>query len=398
MSDREKLLGYAVGGLLALFLLFGIYRMVDAGLDKKRAEILNLNTLLKAERNTNRAGQSDQQLVYEFQRRSLSSNLESAHLEFVHWLEQQVKEVGLTKDSVNFDSIPRTKEQFKELSYTLTGVGDVKQITELLYRIQAAKTLHRIRTFDLVKQKDANLLKVNVRVDALSMPDLPNNEQKVAIGDVATDKMTMTLDGYRNLITGRNAFSPANQPPEFVSLRTQEVELGSRLSYSLKAEDPEEHELLFELGEDAPSSMNISKSGTLTWRPREEGEFEFKVYVTDSGIPAKEDVETLKVRVVPEREREPPEEEEEFDESTVAVLTAIVQGARDPMPQMCVYNRGKDESLYLQQGDKIKIGKWSGEVLSVDPDRNVVRLSNDEGEFELRLGEALSDARLVDEA
>ncbi len=398
MSDREKLLGYAVGGLLALFLLFGIYRMVDAGLDKKRAEIRNLNTLLKAERNTNRAGQSDQQLVYEFQRRSLSSNLESAHLEFVHWLEQQVKEVGLTKDSVNFDSIPRTKEQFKELSYTLTGVGDVKQITELLYRIQAAKTLHRIRTFDLVKQKDANLLKVNVRVDALSMPDLPNNEQKVAIGDVATDKMTMTLDGYRNLITGRNAFSPANQPPEFVSLRTQEVELGSRLSYSLKAEDPEEHELLFELGEDAPSSMNISKSGTLTWRPREEGEFEFKVYVTDSGIPAKEDVETLKVRVVPEREREPPEEEEEFDESTVAVLTAIVQGARDPMPQMCVYNRGKDESLYLQQGDKIKIGKWSGEVLSVDPDRNVVRLSNDEGEFELRLGEALSDARLVDEA
>lgn len=398
MSDREKLLGYAVGGLLAIFLLFGVYRMVDASLEKKRTEINDLNAVLKTERITNKAAKSDQLLVQEFQRRSLPSNLESAHLEFVHWLEQQVKEVGLTKDSVNFDSIPRTKEQFKELSYTLTGVGDVRQVTELLYRIHAAKTLHRIRTFDLVKQKDANLLKVNIRVDALSMPDLPNNEQKVAIGDIATDKLAMPLEDYRDLITQRNAFSPANQPPRFDSLRTQEVELGSRLSYNLKAEDPEGHDLLFELGEDAPSSMDISKSGTLTWRPREEGEFEFKVYVTDSGIPAKEDVATLKVRVVPEREPEPREAEEEFDEATVAVLTAIVQGVQDPMPQMCVYNRGKDESLYLQQGDAIKIGKWSGKVLSVDPDRNIVRLSNDEGEFELRLGEALSDARLVDEA
>lgn len=395
MSDREKILGIAVGGLLALFAVFGIYRMVNSGFESKHEEIVDLDSKLKVEKGINLAAMRDRAEVAEFQRRSLPGNAEAAHLEFVHWLELQVKEVGLTKESVNFDAIPRTKEKFKELSYTVMGLGDIRQVSELLYRIHSADNLHRVRTLDLVKQKEANQLKINMRVDALSMADMEGTP-KVPVGEVDKTKLAMSLDEYRDILSARNLFSPANQAPRFARLRTQEVEIGKRLSYKVSAEDPEEHDLVFQIGEDAPSSMDISKSGTLTWRPKEEGEYEFKVYVADKGIPSKEDVATLKVRVIPEREPEPEEKEEEFDDATLAILTAIVQGARDPMPQMCMYLRSKDESKYLQQGDRIRIGKWKGEVVEVDPDRNLVRLSNDEGEFELRLGEALADARLVE--
>ena len=59
----------------------------------------------------------------------------------------------------------------------------------------------------------------------------------------------------------------------------------------------------------------------------------------------------------------------------------------------CMYLRSKDESQYLQDGDKIRIGKWRGKVIFVDPQENAVRIESEDGEeYLLRLGEALADA------
>ena len=46
MSDREKLLGIIVGTLLGAFAIFGIYRMVNRGIEDKRNEITTLSTKL----------------------------------------------------------------------------------------------------------------------------------------------------------------------------------------------------------------------------------------------------------------------------------------------------------------------------------------------------------------
>ena len=391
MSDREKLLGIIVGSLLAIFLMFGVYTMVNSSLKKKRNEIIGLNRKLKTEKNINLSALRDQQTVGEFHKRSLVAEPRDAHLEFSGWLEQQVNEVGLQKDNVSFDNIPNTKEQFKELSYRISGLGDIRQVTQLLYRIHSADTLHRVRTVDLVKQKDSDLLKVNVRVDALSMYDM-DNVTKTAVGTVDETKLAHSLVDYEDIITSRNMFSPANRAPKFASLGRQRVEVDKRWKFTVKATDPEEHNLTFQLDEDAPEGMNISESGELSWRPKEMGSYEFGVLVRDNGIPAQEKMATMKVRVI-EQEKEEEKKEEEFDDSKVAFLTAILQGSRDPAPRMCIHLRSKDETQYLEKGDKLKIGKWSGEIISIDADRNIVRLSTEDGEFELRLGEPLADAR-----
>jgi hypothetical protein len=215
----------------------------------------------------------------------------------------------------------------------------------------------------------------------------------VAIGTANEAKLSMPLDGYNQIVT-RNMFSPGNEAPRFKSLRTKTVSVGERLNLRLEATDPNDDELTFKLDSDAPDWLDISKSGRLSGKPEKEGRHTFKVFCTARGIPSKETVGELTIKVTPKKVEEKPKEEE-FDESKLAVLTAIVQGRLDPLPQMCMYMRSKDESQYLQEGDRLKVGKWRGKVSLVDPDTNTVLLQNDDGEFELRLGDALSDARRI---
>ena len=89
---------------------------------------------------------------------------------------------------------------------------------------------------------------------------------------------------------------------------------------------------MFEIDEDAPEDMEITESGRLTWRPKELGEYQFFVYVKDTGIPSKEIKETIKVKVIPEPEKEPEQREDPFDAAKLAVMTAIVQGPKSPKP------------------------------------------------------------------
>lgn len=393
MSDREKLLGIVIGALLVLFAGFGTYRTVSNGLRTKHARIETLKTDLGKAKQENKDAKHAQQQVSWYQQRALPGDTAMAHREFVNWLEDQVQAVGLEKDAIKSDPLPKSKDVHKQLSYSVTGVGDIRQITQLFYKIHAAETLHRIRSFDLIR--DQNKLKLTMWVDALTMPDNPQLP-KVPIGEVTETKVARSLAEYEQKITQRNLFSPGNQAPQLRSLGTENVALGDALNYQIRATDPDDDELTFELGEEAPASARLSRSGRLTWNPEELGEYEFKIYVTDEGIPSKEDVGTLLVKVIPKKEEEPAVEDE-FDESKVAMFTGIVQGPQDANPRMWMYLRDKDESQILQPGDRIRIGKWRGEVLVVDPDRNVARIQTDEGEFILKLGEALADAKLVEE-
>lgn len=389
MSDRERLLAIVVGSLVAVFVLFGGYRIVKSGFDVKNNTLRNRGSRLTKAKDLNNRSKQAQLLVAKFQEKSLDADLQNAHLNFQHWLEKQVKDVGLKDHRVNFDSIPRTKHVMKELSYLVVGVGDIEQVTELLYRIHSANTLHRVRLLDLQQHKDG--IKMSARIDALSMPN--TKVAKVEIGTISESKVPVSLDDYSEKIAMRNLFAPANEAPKLKSLRTQTVEVGSKFNYKVEATDPEDQGLVFELDDSAPDWMDISKSGKLSGRPKEEAEHTFKVYVADKGIPAKEDVGELTVKVVPQKIVEEKVEEDEFDAAEFAFLTGIVRGTRDTKPKVLISLRDKDEIKYLVEGDDLKVGKWRGEVMEVNSKRNVMTIQTEDGDFELRLGRPLSQAR-----
>ena len=398
MSDREKLLGYVVGGLLALFALFGIYRMVQGGLTAKKNELRELSSTYNTEKRKKMLGNQAVNKVTNYLARSLPGDLAAAQLEFDQWLNDQVDEVGLRNKVVRpqpFSRGGKNKPRFTELSYSVTGLGDIKQITQLLYKIQSIDKLHRIRSLNLVKAKEGTDLKLTMMVDTISMPDDPKNPVERARTGTVLRSLPLSLDAYEEKIANRNLFSPGNQAPKFERVRRQEAEIGKRFTLNLDAKDPEDDKLSFRLGDKYDDSpFKVSKSGRLSFTPDELGDVEVEVWVTDAGIPAKEDKAVVKIKVIPEKIVKE-EKEEEFDETKLTYFTAILQGKKDPLPQICLNYRSKDEIEYVAEGDDIEIGNWSGKILAIEVLRKVIRLETEDGQFELKLGRPISDARKV---
>lgn len=393
MSDREKLLAGLVGGLLVLFLCFGVLRSVQSGLKTRQAKIDSMNRKIKEERDKNAFALEDAMQVRQFKLRSLPADSDQAHLEFSHWLEKQVEDVGLEEDIVQFVDFTQRKEDYEELSYTVSGAGDVRQVTELLYRIQSADTLHSIKRLTVRKQgDDANKLKLNMTVAALSMEDL--DEPKVSIGTQADAKLAKSLEEYKEAIVIRNVFAPGNNAPRLKLPRSQTVELGKELNLALNASDVDGHGLDYALLKGPDDSAQVN-GGKLTWKPSELGDYEFEIQVEDRGLPSKRDVATLRIQVVPERKREAPKREE-FDDATVTELTGVVQGPRDPGLRILLKVQSKDEFLSLGEGDSIDVGQWQGTVKSIKG-RKAVLESEDGKVYELGLGDILANAEPMGE-
>lgn len=390
MSDREKLLALLVGGLLAFFVVFGVVRNVRSGIRIRNSQITNLDKKIKQAEEAKKQAEQDQNLVRNFKLRSLDANPGKAHLDFNHWLDKQVEEVGLLDKSVRYNNIRKSTDDFKELTYTVTGDGNIKQITDLLYRIQAADTLHRVERFTVRQAATTGKLKLDMNVAALSMGNADG--PKVAIGKIVESKLGKSLEEYTNTIVIRNMFAPANNAPKFNEEKTKEVELGKRLDWTLKATDADGHALTYSLIESADDSAKL-KGDKLVWKPSDVGEYKFRVEVQDDGVPSKSDVATMVVKVVPEKVAKKEPAKEEFDEATTTKLSGFVQGPRDKGPRIWLNLQSEGENLSLGAGDEINIGKWRGTVTSVKPDRNVAWLESEDGKsFELALGQTLSDA------
>ena len=389
MSDREKLLGLLVGLLLAVFAVFGVFRSVQSGLRARTANITNMNRKIQQEEEKKALGLKDAVLVQQFKLRSLDANPDKAHLDFSHWLEMQVEEVGLNRKLVRYNDVRKSTDDYKELTYTVSGEGNIRQVRDLLYRIQSADTLHRVERFSLRQANDElKQLKLELGIAALSMGDI--EEPKTPVGTVVESKLGKTLEDYDVIVT-RNIFAPANNAPKFKSLARQTVELGKQLKFPLSATDADGHSLSYRLLDSPDDSAKVEKRN-LVWKPEKLGDYEFEVEVEDDGVPSKTDIATVRVQVVPERKREA---KEEFDDATVTELTGVVKGPRDNGLRIWLKVQSKDEHLSLGEGEEFHVGKWQGRVRSIS--RKMAVLETEDGQvYELGLGGILANAKLLE--
>ena len=388
MSNREKLLGLVVGVLLGVLVVYGVVRGVQNGLRSRQNKISSLTKKIQQEQERKLQATADAKEVLEFKRRSLDADPDTAHLDFNHWLDGQAEEVGLKEKIVRYNGIRQNTGDFKELTYNLRGDGNLQQVTDLLYRIQAADTLHRIERFSLRQSSRSNLLALDLSVSALSMGDVEGQE-KVAVGTISESKLNRSKADYEEAVVVRNIFAPANNAPRFGNLRPQTVELGRELELNLNATDADGHALSYSLLE-APDDDAEIQGRRLFWKPSELGNYEMKLEVVDDGLPAKSDITTVSVRVVPQREREAPPPA--FDAATVTRFSGVVWPT-DDVPRMWLIVQSEDQNLSLAAGDAINIGTWQGKVKSVDADKNRAVLEAEDGQaYELALGQNLSEA------
>ena len=350
MSDREKLLGIGVVGLLVVFGLFMGFNMVKGTFDRQDTRLQSVTNQINLARTQNNINKKARDRFYQYKKRALPM-AQHAQVDYGIWLSKQLEESGLKVDSQLPQPSRSADDAYAQMSFRVNGEGTLDQLVSFLDKFYRTDHLHRVSKL-LVTPQEGKTVKIGVTIDALQMTDLdpklvkqlsPEREwseeelteltARFDVGQQAEDRLPLPVDAYNAAITQRNLFAPGNKPPKFEKLaKDPETEAGERISISIKATDPDDGDKLkFELLEGAPEWAKISDSGRFSGRPQEVGSYDIMVKVTDDAVSAKSDEMKFTV-VVKERTKAAVVQEEPkakgFDKSKLAYGLRICERSR----------------------------------------------------------------------
>ncbi len=366
MTQRERILALAVGGMLLAVAMQWAFTKYRSGIRDRTNQLANLqNQKQQLEEQLFQGAYADRQMG-EYIVRSLPSVPERAQGDYQRWLLNLVQTQGLAEAVVDpGTSIPvrdlSQRELYERFGFRVSGKTKLPQLIDLLHGFYAKDYLHRIREISFRPLKSGDLA-LELTIDAAAMSAAPPEH---VVSDETSWRVDPNVEAYREKIMNRNFFSPPNQPPRYAGSPQVEVFVGKESRAELKFDDPEGHRLNYTLVGDVPDFIQLDVgSGSLKVNADSVGKHELLVRATDSGYPNRtiEQKLTLDVKDSPP----PPEPEKpkpEFDDSTQTVLTGLVQGRDDWTAWMNVKTRG--ETLKLRVGDGFEIGSLKGTVIEV---------------------------------
>jgi hypothetical protein len=148
------------------------------------------------------------------------------------------------------------------------------------------------------------------------------------------ERNSLSFEEFTKPILARNMFGPANNTPT-VSSSSRSFETGEPIDLTLTADDADESDLLkIELLDSkVPGAELTQREGDRRAKIAlpaiaEEGRYEVKVRVTDSGFPAKSTEKTIAFNVdkpEPKVAREEPKPKPKFLHAKAAVIRGVVQ-------------------------------------------------------------------------
>lgn len=304
MQPREKLLlGLVLGGLALLIGNWGLNKALTAVKDRDRT-IAGLKQSKANKELRQLQGQEYMANLERLRQRSLPTSASVAKSLYQHWLNQVVnsKDVALEDWKVEWVRTADRKGD-NELLFTVRGRGTIAQLTAFLDKFYAADHLHKIT------QLIANPIKVAPNVDTRGKPkvldltihiaalSLPGAVFENELSDAVSPRLTAEeRKAAVRTVLDRNVFD-FNQAPRLTEIADQKVARTKELRVRLKAEDPDLHQLSYEVKglEGARAS-----GGELRWTPPKDfplGELEAEVLVRDNGVPPRETARKLKITV-----------------------------------------------------------------------------------------------------
>ena len=395
MNQRERILTIVVGALLTIIGVIWVigkvsntFRVRNAALEQVQNEIAGKQQFVAKARQTVKK-------LAEYEDMSLPSDPELARSQYQAWLSEIVDRAGLVEPQVKVVAQSRLANGATQLTCSVNGLGDLRQLTTLLHEFYCVNTIHRIRRLPLRPQADSKQIKIDLRVEALIL-STANKEKDF---DIAPSSPLAALSSEELIdpIIQRNMFSPANNPPTIRTVSTQRVARGKPLSLSLRAEDPDKLDnLKFSLGADAPQAARVdADGGRLEWTPAENGKYTFTVLVRDDGIPSKQAEQLIEVDVVDPSLVAGPAGAKQlaFDDArfTYAIAMLEVSGQR----QLWLQIRTSGQILKLNEGDSVRVGSIDATIARIGQ-RDVELDANGERIF-IRVGEPLVGANVVGE-
>lgn len=393
MSQRERMLALAVGTLGVLVVSYIAYNWVSGSLRAKRAMAANLEREISdMEFMANRLARSTQERN-QFIEKSLPSTTQVARTEYKAWLLEIASDhVGLVSPDVAVSEGSEKKNKkkgytvYRTVRCTLTGIGTLKQHTQLLEEYYSANYLQRIvsLSFSPIAQQDPKTgrpmnrreyVRINLVTDGICLPDAEPREEDAPSRSPLREEEHVVMQ-HAELLT-RDLFNPNGELPE-IKTSGSRFYLDDEIEISLDAEDDDLfNKFNFELDENSiPESLrglvNIEvaedgQSATIVAPPLAEDRYELVVLVSDNGSPpevVQEEVSfRVEERVVRETRRDP--EPETIDIAELAFITAIV---RDRNGDQIVWIDVKPEGeIYrLTVGDEFEIGSINGRIEEIN--------------------------------
>lgn len=388
MNQREKYLAVGVGAVLALFIGQSVLSSIQGGFDKKKETIDSLEKKKTEQELQQTAGLVANDKLNAVVVRSLPKSEEKARADYMEFLIELGDEAKLSEPTPRFLGESPEKDTYQSLKFQLTGVGTIENATQLLYGFYKKNYLHRITRFDLrpvTNAKEANQLTISLDCEVLS---LGIAKDKQPPPKEPSNRVAKSLEDYKYYILERNLFSPANNPPSLDANKVVDAKVGLRVEHSIEAKDLDQNQVLkYEIVGEAPAGLQLEKStGKLVWTSKETGDYKVDVKVTDSGIPSRtaQQTVTFKVKEVPT----PPPPPVQFDVASQAMVTALIAGKNGP--EAWVLSKTESKTIYLRQGDQLKLGGVEGKVIEVGS--NFVEFETAGRRWLVGLDETLADA------
>ena len=386
MTQRERTLAMAVGGLLVFLVIYWGFNKYRSAVEDREKQIATLDSqqlgLMKKRFDGARAeGQMGEYFV-----RSLPGNVERARSEYSKWLLQMVQASNLKNANVDPSTSLPVADLYDKHSFEVKGHGEFQSILDLLHAFYAKDYLHRIRKFSLKPRREGGF-DMDFTADAIGLKQAPLDSSEPGVQSWRVDS---DVAAYHEPILNRNLFEPPNQGPKFTGKKSVEAYVNKSTPVPLTFKDPEGHRLNYELIEAPEDVVKLdARSGTLKIMSRDKGEIKVLVRATDSGFPNRFVDQSVVINIVdepPPPKRAPPALK--FDDAKQTVLTGLVQGGDDWRAWMNVRTRGT--TLKLRVDDEFEIGSVSGKIIQITS--KFVEIEIDGKPFKLKLKENLAEA------
>ncbi|MFN7893770.1 MAG: cadherin repeat domain-containing protein [Pirellula sp.] len=363
MTQREKILGAAVAGVVLLFAGQMVWSNIQAGFAAKEGTIEALKKKKSDQDLASKQGIVSTQRLSKVQPRSASKKEELARATYQRWLIELADQIELEDPSELSLGGTSDKDGFRTYKFQLRGNGNLQHVTKLLHAYYTKPFLHRISRLDVrpaSNQKDTGRLLITLESEVMSLPTSKDLQPVLKSDD---SLLVKSLEDYEQSILNRNLLASENQPPRMAPTKTVEATKGLRVEYTVDAKDTNPNQSVnFAIEGEAPKGLAVdSKSGKLNWTSNDIGDYSFTIVATDSGIPVKSSKQQVTVKV-----KEPPPPEKpipKFDIASQAKLTGLVSGREGP--EGWVISKTEGKTLRLREGDELKLGDVVGKIVKI---------------------------------
>jgi len=392
MNQREKLLAVLVGlSLLALLGTFG-GKQVTRMFTSRQQKIATLNKAITKKKAAVIKGKRARNELSVYETRSLPGDPVLASSRYRAWLHEWAEKCGISEENVRYASVRHRRDQYNLFTFSMTCECDLRNMVRLMHHFYSVDFLHRIKLMSVRPLKDKNRLTLVFRLEALSLPTAKKDKTLV---EVPADRLAFkTVDKYFDVIVNRNPYSPANEPPRFVSTDRVTAYLNQPLTIRPETKDPESNHVMYRLGKvDLPGLTIDESSGRIEWTPDKKGQFEIPLTAIDDGLPPKETTTTIQVEVT-----DPPSEPEAappaFDKARFAFVTGIVEVNGEP--QVWIDSRTDGKLLKLKEGDTVEIGEFKGKIERIFPKK--IELRAGDKLMSIKYGQNLSQGQVISQS